>query len=231
MRSTSSIGLFAAIGSLIIALDLIAAAPGFSAESSIPRQNLNIAGLTVAFWRPPDNAPKPWPIIVFSHGFHGCDTQSTFLMEALAAAGYAVFAPNHRDAACGNLRAWLKPPDPAFRKPDEWSDATYRDRAEDIEKLIDALTADPTYDAPPYESREVGLVGHSLGGYTVLGLGGAWPSWKDSRVKAIVALSPYSNPFVRHRTLGAMGAPVMYQGGTRDCGITAFVAKGDGAYQ
>ena len=28
-----------------------------------------------------------------------------------------------------------------------------------------------------------------------------------------------------------MAAPVMYQGGTRDFGITPFVAKGDGAYQ
>ena len=32
------------------------------------------------------------------------------------------------------------------------------------------------------------------------------------------------------RTLGRIGVPVMYQGGTRDVGITPFVKKSGGAY-
>ena len=47
------------------------------------------------------------------------------------------------------------------------------------------------------------LVGHSLGGYTVLGVGGGWAHWKDPRVKAILALSPYAAPFINKETLVA----------------------------
>jgi hypothetical protein len=75
-----------------------------------------------------------------------------------------------------------------------------------------------------------GIGGPLLGGYTVLELGGAWRGWKDPRVKAVLALSPYAAPFIWRKTLSGIDAPVMYQGGTRDYGITPFVNKGDGAY-
>jgi len=154
-------------------------------------------------------------------------------MAALAEAGYAVFAPNHHDAACngqGQLRAWLKRPDVPFQDPFDWSDTTYAGRDQDIEKLLDALSSDARYRSPPFDWNHVGLAGHSLGGYTVLGVAGAWPRWKDARVKAVLALSPYTNPFLVRHTIGDLDAPVMYQGGTKDFGITPFVKKGDGAY-
>lgn len=191
---------------------------------------MKIAGLDVAAWIPAASAPGPWPVVIFSHGFHGCNTQSKFLTSALAEAGYAVFAPNHRDAACGNLGAWFNRPELPFRDAGDWNESIYADRAQDIKRLLDALQNDPRYGAAPFDWQHVGLAGHSLGGYTVLELGGAWPSQRDSRVKAVLALSPYSMPFTRHRTLSGLAAPVMYQGGTRDFGITPFVKKQDGAY-
>jgi len=77
----------------------------------------------------------------------------------------------------------------------------------------------------------LGLAGHSLGGYTVLALGGAWEDWKLSGVKAVLALSPYSQPFILTDTLSDLDAPVMYQGGTRDFGITPSLRKNEGAYE
>jgi hypothetical protein len=68
--------------------------------------------------------------------------------------------------------------------------------------------------------QRFGPVGHSLGGYTVLGLSGAWPSWKLDRVKAVPALSPHVRPFLVRRTPAGLGAPAMYQGGTSIFGIT-----------
>src|SRR4029078_10886352 len=44
---------------------------------------------------------RRYPLIVFSHGWGGCATQSVFLTEQLARAGYVVAAPNHQDAGCG----------------------------------------------------------------------------------------------------------------------------------
>jgi predicted dienelactone hydrolase len=77
----------------------------------------------------------------------------------------------------------------------------------------------------------VALAGHSLGGYTVVGVAGAWPEWKLAAVKAVLALSPYSQPSLAHGTIDGVSVPVMYQGGTRDYGITPSVDKTDGAYE
>jgi predicted dienelactone hydrolase len=161
-------------GSLVLVLVAVLSASGDSiaAETSSASQKIEVAGLEVAAWLPKPDAPGPWPIIIFSHGFHGCSTQSTFLMKALADTGYAVFAPNHQDAACRKLRAWLKRPAASFQDPRDWSEATYADRAHDLEQLIDTLSKDPRYRDAPYDWKHLGLVGHSLGGYTVLGVGG-----------------------------------------------------------
>ncbi len=151
-------------------------------------------------------------------------------MQAFANAGYLVFAPNHRDAAChGGQASWLARAEIPFRNPEKWNEATYRDRADDIRKLISAIGKDDQFRQRADLSR-LGLAGHSLGGYTVLGLSGAWPNWKLGGVKAVLALSPYSQPFLLRGTLGGLSAPVMYQGGTRDFGITPALQKTRGAY-
>ncbi len=181
-----------------------------------------IAGLDVAIWKPSSDSAAP--AIVFSHGYHGCNTQSVFLMEALAAAGYLVVAPNHKDAGCGGGRGVFARPDEPFRNPSAWNDGTYKDRASDITRLIEGLRADKQW-SERIDWNEVGLAGHSLGGYTVVGLAGGWPRWKLPIVKAVLALSPYCDPFTLHGSLGAIEIPVMYQGGTRDIGVTPTVKR------
>src|SRR5580698_2997141 len=53
-----------------------------------------IASRRVALWKPTGPAPSiGYPIILFSHGFLVCGTQSVFLTESLAEAGYLVLAP------------------------------------------------------------------------------------------------------------------------------------------
>src|SRR5262249_55062428 len=61
-------------------------------------------------------------------------------------------------------------------------------------------------------------------------LAGAWQSWKMPGVMAVLALSPYNTPFLAHNTISGVAAPVMYQSGTLDLGITPSVRKADGAY-
>lgn len=189
-----------------------------------------IAGLDVTVWRPDESTPAALPIVVFSHGFHGCATQSRFLMTALAAAGYVVVAPNHRDATCngGNSR-WLDRSEQRFGNPETWDETSFRDRADDIICLVAALKAEPAW-RNLINWQHFGLVGHSLGGYTVLGLGGTWHGWKLDGVKAVLALSPYVQPFLVRQTLAGLDAPVMYQGGTLDFGITPALQKAMGAY-
>lgn len=193
-------------------------------------QPFQIAGLQVSSWIPDASTPGPWPIVVFSHRYRGCGTQSSFLMQALAGAGYAVFAPNHRDAVCGRFESWLPRSELPFSNPENWTEGTFADRMQDIENLLNALQHDPHYGSKPFDWKHVGLIGHSLGGYTVMELAGAWPHHQDPRVKAVVALSPYAAPFADQHTLRGIGVPVMYQGGTRDSVITPSLDGHDGAY-
>lgn len=201
-------------------------------------EHIAIDGRDVAIWRPVGSAPRSgFPVIVFSHGFGGCNTQSTFLMQALAQAGYFVLAPNHADARCGSAkrvglvgRTPRKRPQQPFRNAEAWNDATYADRRDDMEAVLNAVLRDKSFEGVPVDRDRVGLAGHSLGGYTVLGLAGGWPSWKDKRVKAVLALSPFCTPYAQTGDLKDMKVPVMYQGGTRDFGISPTVKKSSGAY-
>ena len=192
------------------------------------QQAVKLGAMEVTVWSQEPPAATAQPVIVFSHGFHGCATQSRFLMAVFAASGYLVFAPNHRDATCAGAR-WSEQSAVPFRDPSQWTDSSYRDRADDLRRLIEAIRTDERYRARADLSR-LALVGHSLGGYTVLGVGGAWPSWKLPGIKAVLALSPYTQPFVVRKTLQGLSAPVMYQGGTRDFGITPTVHKAMGSY-
>lgn len=193
-------------------------------------QQVVLAGMDVTVWSEGTAGSTPRPVIIFSHGFHGCATQSRFLMKALASAGYLVFAPNHSDAACnGGKSNWTDRPDLPFQRPGTWNENTYRSRGEDIRRLIEGIRKDDRFSALADLSR-LGLAGHSLGGYTVLGLGGAWPGWKLDGVKAVLALSAYTQPFLNHGTLSDLSAPVMYQGGTWDFGITPALRKPMGTY-
>ncbi len=209
----------------IVALFATLASP---ASGQARERHVELAGRSVVVWPAVINSDAPQPLVLFSHGFGGCATQSRFLMEALADHGYWVFAVDHADASCGRPGGVGRPQQP-FRDPDKWSDATYRDRAEDLRAVLEALHDDADY-AGRIDFSRVALVGHSLGGYTVLGLGGAWPSWRLPGVVAVLALSPYCTPFVAHGTLGGIGAPVMYQTGTLDVGIEPSLKRVNGVY-
>jgi predicted dienelactone hydrolase len=116
-----------------------------------------------------------------------------------------------------------------FRDPDKWNDSTYRNRRDDIEVVLNEIVRDPLV-GRRINRMAIGGVGHSLGGYTIAAMAGAWPSWRDKRIRAALLMSPYTEPFVVKGTLQSMNVPVMYQGGTRDFGITPRLEKKGGAY-
>jgi uncharacterized protein (TIGR03437 family) len=161
-----------------------------------------------------------FPVVLFSHGFSGCNTQSVTITETLARRGYIVAAPNHRDAACGSEGGTGVTV--SFTQPETWTEATYADRREDMKATLDWLLASPEFGAAADRDR-VGAAGHSLGGYTVIGLTGGWPGANDARIRAALLFSPYLQPYLLQNRLAGMNVPVQYQGGTLDIGITPFV--------
>jgi predicted dienelactone hydrolase len=200
----------------------------FATRAAAQDRIVSLAGRQVAVWEGKGNGTAPAPVLFFSHGFGSCETSSNFLKTSLAARGYWVFAPRHADARCGALRG--APPVVPFRLPAEWSDATYVNRANDILAVHGALQADPTF-AKRLDFSRVGYVGHSLGGYTVVGLAGGWNAWgRTPGVRAVLALSPYVEPFLQHNTMSGITMPIMFQGGTADAGVTPYVTRRGGGY-
>lgn len=207
---------------------LIAAA--FAVPSIVSAQvedTLVLGGRTAVVWRPIERVATRHPLVIFSHGLGGCPTQSRFLTEGLATRGYLVIAPFHRDAGCGKRKAPARPTFP-FDQPARWNDDTYVDRVADVRAIVAALPssalgtlADPT---------KLAVAGHSLGGYTALSLGGAWTLTRMPAVRAVLALAPYTAPFVTHGTMADFGMPVMFQSGSLDDGITAEIRRTGGAF-
>jgi predicted dienelactone hydrolase len=173
------------------------------------------------------------PLVVFSHGYLGCGLQPVAFTEDLARHGYVVAAPDHADAfLCHILHPSSPPPRPRqanFFKPETWNDATFVDRKVDIEAVIDGLLTDRGFQ-PVIDAQHIGAAGHSLGGYTVVGMAGGWSSWTDSRIRAVLAFSPYILPYQVQKSLGSIHVPLMYQGGTLDVGITPFLTGPKGGY-
>jgi predicted dienelactone hydrolase len=197
----------------------VAAAPARSAEVAVA-----FDGVEAVLWTP--DAIAGAPVVVFSHGISLCATQSRFLTEAAARAGYLVVAPQHADRNC--VAAGAEPGDSdgfAAKPPLFWTDRDYDDRRDDVRKALAAMRADARFRDADY--ARIGLVGHSLGGYTVLGLAGAWPSWTLEGARAVVALSPYVRPYAHVDGVSKLRTPVLYQGGTRDV-FTPFLP---GAYE
>jgi len=178
-------------------------------------QPFRFGDIDAVVWTPDVPVDKPLPVIVFSHGLYTCATQSRFLTEAIADAGYFVIAPNHHDASCaftfGGFGFSRLPGKPAMF----WTDEDYRDRADDIRNLVGTLREDPRFRSTADVSR-LALMGHSLGGYTVLGLAGAWPKWTLPGVQAVLALAPYAMPFAQSDGMRHLKVPVMFQAGQFD---------------
>ena len=188
---------------------------------------------SVARDAPPAACPRV-PLVLFSHGLGGCGLQSTFLTEELARRGYVVAAPDHADAAtCGidgeALRLQNLRTEQPLLEPARWTEQSEIGRLHDLRATIAKVSSDPAL-ARIADTTRIGAVGHSLGGYAVLALGGAWPTWRTHEVKAVVALSPFVMPFIAHGTLPKLAVPVMYQGAEFDWGMTPAIEGPKGAF-
>ena len=181
---------------------------------------------------PPAACPRV-PLVLFSHGWGGCALQSIFITEELARTGYVVAAPDHADAACrigtdevnlGRMRV-----DRSFLDPASWNERSEIGRLHDLRSSIRAVQADAQL-ARIADTSRIGAVGHSLGGYAVLGMAGGWPTWKTPQVRAVLALSPYALPFLLKGSLAGLQVPVMYQGAALDWGMTTSLEGPQGAY-
>ncbi|MGB7416045.1 MAG: alpha/beta hydrolase, partial [Thermosynechococcaceae cyanobacterium] len=113
---------------------------------------------------------EPAPIIVISHGFSADRSAYASFAKHLASYGFVVAVPEHPGSSAKQTQAWLA------GEIDQPSQALeFIDRPLDVSYLLDDLTQRSTTD-PQLKGRlnlnQVGVMGHSFGGYTALAVGG-----------------------------------------------------------
>ena len=137
--------------------------------------------------------PGTYPLIVFSHSSGGRRRQSTFLCTHLSSHGYVVAALTHSEVVAPQLQ----------RQAGETGEqraarvaAWIANRVPDVRLLLDQLLGGGAGEAAwegsvTLDPMQIGAVGHSFGGWTVLAT-----LEVDPRIRAVVALAPggSSNP-------------------------------------
>ena len=141
----------------------------------------------VEIWRPAAH-PETCPLIVYSHHSGGSRRSATFLCAHLASHGYIVAALDHSETVAKELarRDGLTAEERAAV-----AKAIVAARVPDIRFLLDQMLGAASGGEPPVDAGRIGIVGHSIGGWTAL----AAPE-VEPRIRAVVALAPggASNP-------------------------------------
>ncbi len=153
-----------------------------------------------------------FPLILRAHGFSGYRRDSTYIARHLASWGYVVVAPDFPLSSLG--------------APGGVTLADIDQQAGDLSFLIDTMLAANT-DAGHFlfgrvDTTNVGAIGHSLGGATVL-LATYHGTVRDPRIKATVALSPLGCVFLDN-FFDTASTPLLIQGGTVDM-ITGYASN------
>jgi predicted dienelactone hydrolase len=124
-----------------------------------------------------------YPLIVFSHPSGGGRRTATFLCTHLSSHGYVVAGLDHSETVAVELAR--KDDETAEQKTARWR-AVIAARVPDIRFLLDHLLSGAAWDSDIHlDPTQIGIVGHSFGGWTALAVNEA-----ESRIRAVVALAP-----------------------------------------
>jgi predicted dienelactone hydrolase len=118
------------------------------------------------------STPSPGPLVVISHGFGADRRFLSYLARHLASHGLTVVALEHP----GSNVNWLSRASISGQPGDLMSPSEIIDRPKDISFLLDELAIlnrQPGALQGKFNTQQVTVIGHSLGGYTALALAGA----------------------------------------------------------
>lgn len=147
----------------------------------------------------PDTGAAPYPLLVFSHGWSGFRSQSTFLLQELASHGYVVASVDHPyDAAFvifpDGRAVYSDPAVLGAGEPDfeQRRNQLVRTRSADVGLAIDELerlAVEAGVLNGLIDFGRIGIFGHSTGGGTVIEFCGS-----DDRCQAALGLDTWVEP-------------------------------------
>jgi predicted dienelactone hydrolase len=138
------------------------------------------------------------PVIVISHGLASHRSRFTTIAQHLTSYGFAVVVPQHPGSDIQQLQNLLK-----GNSDQLFEEQQLIDRPLDITYLLNDLeTWNQTEFAGQLDLKQVGVWGHSLGGYTALALAGATLNFEQLQADCTEDISPV-NPslFLQCRAL------------------------------
>ena len=144
------------------------------------------------------NTSRPYPLILFSHGWDGFNAQNSGQMIELASRGYFVVAINHTYGAVVTVF-----PDGEIAKnnpaalPDDVPDDEYEIAARklvdqwsgDLAYTLDYLSTESNFPSSSLDFERIGVYGHSTGGGAAIQFCGI-----DARCKAVLGMDPFMRP-------------------------------------
>ena len=167
----------------------------------------------------PVRTTSRYPLVLLSHGMRGGRYDLSWVAEALAAEGILAIAVDHPGSDEASF--------------DEKQAAKLWVRADTLSHVLDGILQSARFGGL-IEPRHIAAVGHSLGGSTVLVLGGArlnadlfaenFPeaapadtgSWYDPRVRGVAALAPGTGPSFAQEGVAQVRVPTLIYSGSAD---------------
>lgn len=169
---------------------------------------------------------SPYPLLVFSHGYGGSGLGSVFLSEALASRGWIIAAPDHNDRHTAvRIRTGQKKDFDRMgllqhaKEISSLGSETRNEllyRLEEMKAVLDIMPVSESF-GKFIDKEKIAVGGHSLGGFTALGLCGTIEQWYDNRIKAVLLFSTGAGGYLfREDELAAVRIPSMYFLGERE---------------
>ena len=155
-------------------------APGTQDFFTVPLRDTPRSQMAV---RNAEAQPGTYPLIIFSHHSLGHRRAATFLCTHLSSHGYVVAALDHSEVVAVELaRRDGETDEQKAARAEAW----IANRVPDIRFLLDHLLNGAAWDSETgLDPTQVGIVGHSFGGWTALAATAV-----DWRIRAVVALAP-----------------------------------------
>jgi predicted dienelactone hydrolase len=190
--------------------------------SSIPSRAESVGPYTLDVAREAPISPGVFPLVLISHGTGGSGLVYRTLGQHLACHGFVVGLPEHPHNN---------------RDDDSWANTpqNLKARPRHLQLAIDALFQEFS---DSLKLNAVGLIGHSMGGYTALALAGGQPTatprdspdWQqqpipvpaDARVKALVLLAPATPWYLKAGALHNVRVPILLMEAEKDEHTTHF---------